>query len=139
MSGMFSSPFQTTYCASKWGLRAFSQALRMEMRTEGIGVTCVLPGTVATDFMKRARSHHAESQRKLSVGMHKVGVSPKRVALKTLRAVRWNFGEQLVGVDAYLVAFVQRFLPGLITFLMNRVYPSAERSLRPAREDESSR
>ena len=131
MSGLFSSPFQTTYCASKWGLRGFSQALRMEMRTEGIGVTCVMPGTIATDFMKRARTHDAANAKTLAAGMHRVGASPRRVATKTLRAIRWNFGEQLVGLDAYLVAFAQRCLPGLIPFIINRAYPRFEGRLRP--------
>lgn len=42
------------YCASKAGLNAFTEALMEEVRDEGIRVTLVLPGSVATGFSGRA-------------------------------------------------------------------------------------
>jgi NAD(P)-dependent dehydrogenase (short-subunit alcohol dehydrogenase family) len=41
------------YCASKAGLNAFSEALMQELRGDGIRVTLVLPGSVATGFSGR--------------------------------------------------------------------------------------
>ena len=38
------------YCASKAGLNQFSEALMQEVRHDGIRVSCVLPGSVATEF-----------------------------------------------------------------------------------------
>ncbi|HZR24116.1 MAG TPA: SDR family oxidoreductase [Vicinamibacterales bacterium] len=38
------------YCASKSGLNAFSEALMQELRQDGIRVSYVLPGSVATGF-----------------------------------------------------------------------------------------
>jgi NAD(P)-dependent dehydrogenase (short-subunit alcohol dehydrogenase family) len=38
------------YCASKAGLNAFSEALMQEVRYDGIRVTYVMPGSVATGF-----------------------------------------------------------------------------------------
>jgi len=38
------------YCASKAGLNAFSEALMQEVRYDGIRVTYVMPGSVATAF-----------------------------------------------------------------------------------------
>jgi 3-oxoacyl-[acyl-carrier protein] reductase len=38
------------YCASKAGLVAFSEALMQEVRFENIRVSCVMPGSVATEF-----------------------------------------------------------------------------------------
>lgn len=38
------------YCASKAGLNAFSEALMQEVRHDGVRVSCVLPGSVATAF-----------------------------------------------------------------------------------------
>jgi 3-oxoacyl-[acyl-carrier protein] reductase len=40
------------YCASKAGLNAFSDALMQELRYDDIRVSCVLPGSVATEFAK---------------------------------------------------------------------------------------
>jgi NAD(P)-dependent dehydrogenase (short-subunit alcohol dehydrogenase family) len=38
------------YCASKAGLVAFSEAVMLEVRSDNIRVSCVMPGSVATDF-----------------------------------------------------------------------------------------
>jgi NAD(P)-dependent dehydrogenase (short-subunit alcohol dehydrogenase family) len=41
------------YCASKWGLNAFSEVLMEELRADGIRVSYVMPGSVATEFNNR--------------------------------------------------------------------------------------
>src|SRR5207247_1475688 len=38
------------YCASKAGLNAFSEALMQEVRYDGVRVSYVMPGSVATGF-----------------------------------------------------------------------------------------
>ena len=48
------------YCASKAGLNAFSEALMQEVRYDGIRVTYVMPGSVATGFGGRGKPEHAE-------------------------------------------------------------------------------
>lgn len=48
------------YCATKAGLNAFSEALMQEVRYDGIRVTYVLPGSVATGFSGRAADAGAE-------------------------------------------------------------------------------
>jgi len=48
------------YCASKAGLNAFSDALMQELRYDDIRVSCVLPGSVATEFAKGDAAKGAE-------------------------------------------------------------------------------
>ena len=43
-------PQGAAYCASKAGLVAFTESLMQEVRFDDIRVTCVMPGSVATDF-----------------------------------------------------------------------------------------
>ena len=38
------------YCATKFAVRGFSDALFKELRPAGIRVTCVMPGSVETNF-----------------------------------------------------------------------------------------
>jgi NAD(P)-dependent dehydrogenase (short-subunit alcohol dehydrogenase family) len=38
------------YCASKAGLVAFSESVMLEVRNDNIRVSCVMPGSVATEF-----------------------------------------------------------------------------------------
>jgi NAD(P)-dependent dehydrogenase (short-subunit alcohol dehydrogenase family) len=42
------------YCASKWGLNAFSEVLMEELRQDDIRVSYVMPGSVATEFNGRS-------------------------------------------------------------------------------------
>jgi 3-oxoacyl-[acyl-carrier protein] reductase len=46
------NPFRggAAYCASKAGLGAFSEALMQEVRYEDIRVSCIMPGSVRTEF-----------------------------------------------------------------------------------------
>lgn len=52
-------PSGAAYCASKAGLVAFSEALMQEVRFDGIRVTCVMPGSVGTDFDGPSGEHAA--------------------------------------------------------------------------------
>jgi NAD(P)-dependent dehydrogenase (short-subunit alcohol dehydrogenase family) len=47
-------PGGAAYCASKAGLVAFSEAVMQEVRYDGIRVSVVMPGSVATHFNGRA-------------------------------------------------------------------------------------
>lgn len=49
------------YCASKAGLVAFTESLMLEVRQDGIRVSVVMPGSVATGFMGQAEPQDDES------------------------------------------------------------------------------
>ncbi len=44
------------YCASKFGLIGFSESLMLDVRYDNIRVSCLLPGSVATEFNDRTPS-----------------------------------------------------------------------------------
>jgi len=56
-----------SYCASKFAVVGFTEALDLEVRECGVRVYAVCPGRVATDMQKRYSGH-------------KVGMPPERVA-----------------------------------------------------------
>jgi NAD(P)-dependent dehydrogenase (short-subunit alcohol dehydrogenase family) len=47
-------PSETVYCATKWGVRGFTQGLREEAAPSNIRVSAVLPGGVDTAFWEHA-------------------------------------------------------------------------------------
>jgi NAD(P)-dependent dehydrogenase (short-subunit alcohol dehydrogenase family) len=53
LSGKHPFADAAAYCASKAGLIAFSDALMQEVRHDGIRVTCIMPGSVRTEFGAR--------------------------------------------------------------------------------------
>lgn len=44
----------SAYCATKFGMLGFSEALSRELRVAGIKVTCVNPGSMATGFFRQS-------------------------------------------------------------------------------------
>lgn len=54
VSGSISTPFTGPYNASKFALRAMTDALRLELAPWGIGVSIIEPGTVRTPMWQRS-------------------------------------------------------------------------------------
>jgi 3-oxoacyl-[acyl-carrier protein] reductase len=60
VAGLRGFPGEAVYCASKFGQLGFGRALDHELREEGVRVTNVCPGGVATDFaIGRGRTEEA--------------------------------------------------------------------------------
>lgn len=51
IAGHVPLPGESPYCASKWGLRGFTFAVREEMRDTGVSLCAVSPGPIATPFV----------------------------------------------------------------------------------------
>jgi len=50
LGGLMGMPFQSSYCASKYGIEGFSESLQIEVRRFGICVVVVDPGDVHTEI-----------------------------------------------------------------------------------------
>lgn len=50
--GLMGCPFHTVYCASKFALEGFSEALHYELKGQGIQCSVIEPGRYKTDFAK---------------------------------------------------------------------------------------
>lgn len=58
VAGLIASPLITTYSASKYGVRAFTDSLRREVAPLGVSVSGIYPGPAETEF-----GTHLEKQR----------------------------------------------------------------------------
>ena len=56
IAGMLPLPWFTMYSSSKWGLMGFTEALRIELKHEEIGVMLMCPGYVKSGFQDNALS-----------------------------------------------------------------------------------
>jgi short-subunit dehydrogenase len=70
-SGLITTPGTGAYCASKYALEALGDALRMELRPWGIGVSLVEPGPIRTDIWGDILVDHDRMVDKLDAG-HRV-------------------------------------------------------------------
>lgn len=68
--GTVGRPGGTAYCATKWGLMGFTEALRMEVQKEGIRVMVLCPGLTQTDFAGVAADTKVAGLRPETVAQH---------------------------------------------------------------------
>ena len=85
LQGKTAGPYSALYTATKFGLRGFSLALRLDMADYGVGVSCISPGFV------RDAGMFAESGATLPPGVRTV--TPHAVAAAIVLAIERNRAE----------------------------------------------
>jgi NAD(P)-dependent dehydrogenase (short-subunit alcohol dehydrogenase family) len=132
IGGRVAMPFTAPYAASKHAIEAFGDALRVELRSSGVRVALVEPGSVATPIWDKSR---AEAERvvippelqdaygKIPAAMDKVledtakrGVPAEQVAATIERALSTPKmkARYVVGRDAKAMLIARRVLPDLV-------------------------
>jgi len=113
--GIVSPPGQAAYSASKFAVRGFSNALRAELRSTGVGVSVVHPGGVATAIADSARTpagaDEAEVARQRAATKRLLRMPPDRCAWIILDGVARRRARILVGADARIAALLERLMP----------------------------
>ncbi|OLR90321.1 short chain dehydrogenase [Actinokineospora bangkokensis] len=107
------------YSATKAAVLALSESLRADLARDGIGVTAICPGVVATDITATTRFtgvDEVEQQRlrhKATAAYARRGFGPEKVAEEIVRAVERNAAVVPVTPEAKVARVVSRFAPGL--------------------------
>ena len=118
-------PLSEHYNAAKFGVRGFTDALRMELDIEGCGVsaTTIHPGGIKTNIARNARVDPAlaEASGDLDAGdaFDKLALTtPEKAARQILKAVERNRRRALIGPDAKVFDLVSRLPAGLYQRLL---------------------
>ena len=105
--GLFATPSQGAYNASKFAVRGFTEALRQEMLVAGhpVRVTCVHPGGIKTAIARNAGAVPGLDPLALSEFFDRrvARTSAERAARTILRAAERGRARSVVGIDARLV------------------------------------
>jgi len=111
--GIMAMPTQSAYNASKFAVRGFTEALRMELELAEapVSATCVHPGGIATNIamagridpaIERVSGMDAQAHRKRAHKMIQV-TTPQSAARQILTGVERNARRVVVGPDAKLM------------------------------------
>jgi NAD(P)-dependent dehydrogenase (short-subunit alcohol dehydrogenase family) len=113
--GIIAPSGQSAYCASKFAVRGFTEALRHELEGTSVGVSCVHPGGIRTPIAKNARVgagvHPSIRELNLARFDRHAITSPEAAADRIVRGVKRNDPRILVGPDAIRLDRLQRLLP----------------------------
>lgn len=111
MFGFVGVPGQSSYCATKFAVRGFSESLWAELRETPIGVTSIHPGGIATNIAETARFADEEARQSLQRSFDQYGHPPEDVAEAIWRGITRNKLRVIVGGEAYVVEWLKRLLP----------------------------
>ncbi len=81
IAGLIGNPELSAYNASKYGLRGFSDAIMKELRPFGIKVSCLYPGSVATEFGGTEPKPTAMSPESIAETIHHVVAAPHQTLI----------------------------------------------------------
>lgn len=108
-------PLQVEYCASKFAVRGFSEAVRPELARLGIDLLVVSPGTTESEFF----NHLLEKTADMPWGRQR-GVSAEYVAAQIVRAMRSRKHEIIPSAGGKLLVWLNRLCPRLIDAWLSR-------------------
>jgi len=107
-AGFLPIPEFNVYAATKAYVTSFSEALRAEVRGQGISVTALCPGPVTTEFQEKAQRDPNEKQ-DLAPGI--VYISVDKVVRDALAAIESNKPLVIPGLVMKLGMFLVRLTP----------------------------
>ena len=124
-AGLLANPQLTAYSATKFAALGLSEALRMEMKPHGIGVTAVCPGIINTAITQntpiRGDGDVDERRKRLASSYQKRGYTAERVARNILRAVDRNRAVAPIAAEAHVMYVLSRTAPPLARWVATRM------------------
>jgi NADP-dependent 3-hydroxy acid dehydrogenase YdfG len=115
--GLCGMPHQSAYCASKFAVRGFTDALRQELRGTGVRAVTVHPGGIRTSIARNARIRkdpegRGRSHEQMAAEFEAITLTtPDKAAEIICRGVDRGKARILVGRDAYVFDALARIAP----------------------------
>ncbi len=113
--GHRAAPLKVEYCASKFAVHGFSDALRAELAPLGIELLLVSPSTTDSELFDMAIEDTTETNWKKRGTM-----SPEKVAKQTVKAIRKRRHEIILTAGGRLIVWLDRLIPAIADRLMAR-------------------
>jgi short-subunit dehydrogenase len=121
-------PLQGTYCAAKHGIKAFTDALRMELEADGvpISVTLVKPASIDTPLFDKAKSYLDVEPRPIPPVY-----APEVVASAILEAAQRPMRDVIPGGAATVLPIAETLAPALTDDYMKRAMFRQQKTREP--------
>lgn len=108
-------PLKNEYCASKFAVHGWSDALRCELSREGIDVFLASPSTTASEFFDQAvRTDHKAESKSLSA------MPASIVAEKIVRGMERGRREVILSWGGKALVVADRLFPGRMDWILSR-------------------
>jgi NAD(P)-dependent dehydrogenase (short-subunit alcohol dehydrogenase family) len=126
------------YCTAKFGVRGFTETIRMELIGTGVGTTCVHPGGIKTNIVKNAPAKGdfvTEELRQQTVNQFSrmAMTSAEDAAKQILDAVENKQEKLVIGPDGKLLNFLVCLFPVSYTKIIKRRMDKLMEGVMPAK------
>ena len=106
-------PRKTAYASSKGAVRAFSESLRLELASTGVGVTLLYPGPLQTTLVRTGMFDSEEQRKREDQFLMRRGLPTELVARRCLNRLLANPSRIVIGLDYRLLDVLARLSPSL--------------------------
>jgi NAD(P)-dependent dehydrogenase (short-subunit alcohol dehydrogenase family) len=114
-------PYQTAYCASKFALAGFSEALRTEIMAEGIDVSTIFPGAIETEFWESL-----DNKTGLEMPSFMPMFPARELAQIIVQDAQFPQPEIVMAFDAQVIDFFNKLAPGMMDLVLGQSLPFLE-------------
>lgn len=113
---------QVPYCTTKFAVRGFTEALRMELIDTNVEVYCVHPGGINTNIYKNAvhYEHNAKLDAKFQKALERT--SPEQAAKTIIKHIEKKDEKILIGIDAIIGDRIARTMPVGYTSIFKKIF-----------------
>jgi NAD(P)-dependent dehydrogenase (short-subunit alcohol dehydrogenase family) len=125
--GLIAVPTQAAYNAAKFAVRGYTEALRQELASTNVRVTCVHPGGIRTEIARRGRHYEdptgrpTDTARAAATFEKNARTSAEDAAQTIIRAILKERPRLLIGADAYIIDALARLFPVGYAHVVDRV------------------
>ncbi|MBN1916044.1 SDR family NAD(P)-dependent oxidoreductase [Candidatus Dojkabacteria bacterium] len=131
LAGLIVLPQWSVYSATKWGITAFADTIRLELKQHNVKVTTIHPGAVHTEFFSKENANIDLKD----LGLEKDAITAEEVAEATYNAIFTDKEKVIIPQLAKNYAFLSRYLPGLLKGQLEKLARKFD-SKTPPEEDE---
>ena len=119
MVGHVAQPGASAYAMSKFAVRALAESLRAELAAEGVAVTLLSPGVVASN-LRRVDNQGVFHPDVLEPFSKWLCMPTQRAARQMVRAIHRRKAEQVITLHGKFAVLLSRFAPGLLRWVFKR-------------------
>lgn len=120
--GSIGYPGFAVYCASKFGLRGYTEALRRELANSSVQVFYIAPRATATDMNEQA-------VRDMNVALGNAMDSPEQVAARIVQAIQREKIRVFIGWPERFFVFMNGLMSGVVDKALIKQLPVIQRFL----------
>ncbi|MFV8753523.1 SDR family NAD(P)-dependent oxidoreductase [Nannocystaceae bacterium ST9] len=113
MFGLIGLPTQSSYCATKFAVRGFSESLAAELVHHDVDVISVHPGGIATNIVRSGRFLDTGKQAKTVKWFERFAMPPEQAARQIVQGIKYRKSRVIITREAVLTDLLKRAYPSI--------------------------